>query len=505
MTTLYLSSTAVPPVSPAFHVGWDRTTEGVRRMMYDYPDLSALADFHVWNGVASPSANGTALAVQFISEPMEAGIEITTSNTCEMYISCQESATNDNINRAPTVIKVFSRDGSTLRANIKTFGHSGANTNEWDATTPVGKEVIVDTTVYTTSYTTVSGDRLVVEVGGQVSGAGGTSVLGTLQIGATDEDVMNVNEPTATQGNPNFRTNVTLVFETKRPVPTPLALTLARFAPTVRINRTLTPTTKALTTTTFAPTVLAPRLATPATKTLTLTTYAPTVAINRTLTPDAAALTLTAFAPTVLAPRLVTPDTAALATESFTPAITVGTLVTVVSASLTTTAYAPTVRLPVVVIPGTLVLSLGLLVPLVGTIATPAPATLTIAAFAPSVRAPVLATTDTATLTLTAFDPVVAAGVRVVPGTASLTVSAYAPAVATPQTVTPATPALALVTYAPDVTTAAPPAEGGGSSGTVVPWRAKPKKPPVEDRTAARQRKREMALGFVLTLLREGA
>jgi len=186
-TRFYLSSVDVTPLhSPGF-AAWTRTTEGVRRRMAPTASGSAMANKTIWAG-GSAAANASALAVQFQSEPLVPGIAFATTDTIKCYIRCLESAINDNINRQPICVKVY--NGTTLKATLKALGHIGPTTTEWDTGTAESRS-LADGDTLDANYVTTKGDYLVVEVGGQVSSAGGTSVTGTMRFGdtgATDLD-----------------------------------------------------------------------------------------------------------------------------------------------------------------------------------------------------------------------------------------------------------------------------------------------------------------------------
>src|SRR5262245_60407950 len=118
-TRFYLSSTTAADISTPGFAAYSRTTEALRRKMSPTKDNSAVTSTTIWaNGTAA--ANESALARQFISDPMAAGIAFATTDTINMQVLCQESGTNDNINRNPIALKVYSEDGNTLRATLKT-------------------------------------------------------------------------------------------------------------------------------------------------------------------------------------------------------------------------------------------------------------------------------------------------------------------------------------------------------------------------------------------------
>lgn len=211
-TRFYLSSTATTPVTPGF-AGWSRTTEGDRRKMSPTKDGSARTDKTLWaNGTAA--ANETALCRQFVGDPMEAGIAFATSDTIKCYILCREESANDNINRQPICVKVVSEDGTTLRATLKGLGHIGPNTTEWTASTNYANKTLTDGDTLDANYTTVAGDRLVIEVGGQVSNAGGNTVIGHMNFGADQDSDLGENETDSLLSNHDcwFEISRTITF-----------------------------------------------------------------------------------------------------------------------------------------------------------------------------------------------------------------------------------------------------------------------------------------------------
>lgn len=91
--------------------------------------------------------------------------------------------------------------------------------------------------------------------------------------------------------------------------PGTLAITITRFAPTVRTPRTVIPGARSVTITGHAPTVKTPKTVVPGIRTITVTSHAPTVTTSRIVIPSTRHITITGHAPTVLTPRTVTPGT----------------------------------------------------------------------------------------------------------------------------------------------------------------------------------------------------
>lgn len=169
-----------------------------------------MTDKTIWANI-SPAANDSALARQYISEPMQAGVAFITSDTVKCYARASESGANDNINLQPICVKVYSQDGTTLRATMLALGHIGPNTTEWIVTTSTNK-TWADGDVLTTGYTTVAGDRLVIEIGGQVSAAGGTTATGTIVFGANSATNLGENETDTAANNPWFEISRNISF-----------------------------------------------------------------------------------------------------------------------------------------------------------------------------------------------------------------------------------------------------------------------------------------------------
>lgn len=202
-TRFYFSPTALPGnnVQPAF-AAWTRTTEGIRRTMKTTKPGDAMSSLTAWANT-SPAANASALFVQFVSDPLPAGIAFATTDTIKCYIRANESATNDNINRQPICVKIVNFSGDTIQSTLKALGHIGPNTTEWVNGTLTSK-TWADGDTLDANYTTVDGDRLVVEIGGQVDATGGTTVTGTISIGSNSATDIAENETVTAANNPWF-------------------------------------------------------------------------------------------------------------------------------------------------------------------------------------------------------------------------------------------------------------------------------------------------------------
>ncbi len=428
-TRFYFSAATTPPNSPGFEA-WTRTSEGVRRKMDPTKDGAAMTNFTAWANAAA-GANTTALFAQFASRPLKAGIVFTASESYKCVVRCQESAANDNINRTPSCVKIY--NGTTLKRTRIDLGAHGPNTTEWN-TSLRNKQLLDGDASIAPDYTTVIGDYLVLEVGGQVDATGGTSVTGTMSIGSNSATDLAENETGTVADNPWFETSLTLHFD-EIVQPSTLALATTTFAPTVIVGTVVRPVANTLSTTLKEPAIRIGTVVKPSAASLAISTFAPSVAIgaNVTVSPPVSSLALATFAPTVLTPRLVSPSSAALALSTSAPTLRLDKLVQPSSSPLALSTFAPTLRLDKTVAPPV------------------APLTLTTSA--PTLQTPVNIKPPVSSLTLTSFAPDVVvttgSGVVISPPVKSLALATFAPTVLTPRLVSPSSAALALSPSAP--------------------------------------------------------
>lgn len=201
-------------VTPAF-AAWNDTANAVRRHM-DITTvrlgLSQTASRTIWGG-ANPAANEMSLGVQLTSRPMTADIAFSTGDTIKGVIQCRVTdGVDEHINRQPLCLKVVSRDGLTLRATLFALAHAGPGTTEW--TTTSTNRQFADGDNLQANYTTVEGDRLVLELGGQAAaGGGGTNVGAQFTYGYIVEDGdLAENEIDTTLDNPWFEISRDITF-----------------------------------------------------------------------------------------------------------------------------------------------------------------------------------------------------------------------------------------------------------------------------------------------------
>lgn len=346
-TRLRLSESVAGAVSPTFQ-SYTHSQGTVRKLSRS--DSSTLTTAAYAPDAADHLVAGDAAHTQFVSDAMAAGNVFTSGDVLKYAAQVLESNAGNNLT-LQVFVSVVDAAGTTVRATIRSKNTGGTEmatslTNRFRSTTLSG------------SYTTVAGDRLVVEFSGTGTPTAAGGVQGhnwSLRRGNSGAggDLGENETDTGTTLNPWIEFATTIVWNDQTATPGVLALALSTFAPTVTAtnNKLVTPGKLSLTLTTFAPTVTATanQRVVPGTASLSLSAFAPTVSTPRLVTPGKLALTLTAFAPTVTATagsnQIATPGTAALSLTAFAPTVTASDNKTVIPAvrALALTGFAPTV------------------------------------------------------------------------------------------------------------------------------------------------------------------
>jgi len=207
-TRFYLWEASAAPVSPAVDAAWESSAGPfARRPMHPSPavgdSLKTISGFN-------SKAGRDRCHRQFIGPPMAAGQVFDTSVTYKAYAQVLESSSNDEL-RSRIGIRIVSRDGSTVRHTVKAIADYSSGT-EWS--TSLRSTAFLDGDAGTGSYTTVAGDRLVVEFGHR-DGSGAT-ISGSSRWGstATGGDVPENETTTSTTVRPWFECSLNVTFET---------------------------------------------------------------------------------------------------------------------------------------------------------------------------------------------------------------------------------------------------------------------------------------------------
>lgn len=206
-TRLYLTVDFLPSsLAPTFDSNWQDNSGTRRWMVPNTVPGNTLTT--VSRSTVTPG--NTVLHRQYVSPPMAAGNSFTTSTTYKCQIMGLESAANDNIINRVRVVKIISADGGTVRSTQIAFGNA-ASVTEWNTAL---RNLSFLTGQTGANYTTVAGDRLLLEVGHDDSG--GSSISGSLRWGADSGGTGDLGEnetDTTTTLRPWFETSLNVVWE----------------------------------------------------------------------------------------------------------------------------------------------------------------------------------------------------------------------------------------------------------------------------------------------------
>lgn len=206
-TRFYLWEASSAQVSPAVDADWESSAAPFeRRPMHPFPrggdNLTTISGFN-------STAGQDCCHRQFVGPPMRAGHVFDNSVTYKAYAQGLESNADDNT-RSRIGIRIVSRDGSTVRHTIKAIADYSSG-SEWN--TSLRSNAFLDGSAGTGSYTTVAGDRLIVEFGH--SDASGASISVSSRWGSTtsEGDLPENETSTSTTLRPWFECSLALTFE----------------------------------------------------------------------------------------------------------------------------------------------------------------------------------------------------------------------------------------------------------------------------------------------------
>jgi hypothetical protein len=165
----YFPASTAAAVSPAFDANWTFTSEAARFKLADTKGSSAITtgtQIGPWTSGQIP------LDRQYVSTRMDAGVVFTAASSAfQSQIMTREYATNDDITTWVMIIRVVSEDAATVRATL--YANTNATGTEY-INNATHRNQGYPATLMTGSYTTVSGDRLVIEMGFADDGAATT-------------------------------------------------------------------------------------------------------------------------------------------------------------------------------------------------------------------------------------------------------------------------------------------------------------------------------------------
>jgi hypothetical protein len=205
-TRLYFRENGTAPITPAVDGGWESSASPFARK----PCFTTTASDSLTTVTGFTSTAGQDRCHrQLISEPMAAGIVFDTGVTYKCYVQGLESALNDNI-KSRLGVRILSQDGGTVRHTVLAIADYSTAT-EWN--TAIRNKAFANGDAGTGSYTTVTGDRLVIEIGH--SDTSGASISANSRWGSHDTGVTDLGEnetSTSTTERPWFETSVSITF-----------------------------------------------------------------------------------------------------------------------------------------------------------------------------------------------------------------------------------------------------------------------------------------------------
>ncbi len=209
VTRFYFPATEASAVNPAFDAGWEDTSEALRRRLEDVKGVDAIAAGSTINLLEDVVRDE--LDRQYVSDPMAAGNTWTSGvSTFAMQLMVREFANTDNVDRGILGVRIVSQDGLTVRATLLAVANYGP-TLEFINNATMRNKTFADGDLVGATYTTVDGDRLVVEIGYQ-SSVLNTTPQAAAKYGQNATDLP-VNETQTTDGAGWIETSVTITFQ----------------------------------------------------------------------------------------------------------------------------------------------------------------------------------------------------------------------------------------------------------------------------------------------------
>lgn len=204
----YFFLNEVSAVTPTVRGTWDDTTERLNRRMHTVKELSTITVGQVVDSAAT--GNHRDLDRVYLSDPMESGIAFVTTDTVTGQLMVREYAGTDNVDSIHMGLFVVSQDGATLRATLLATNDYMTRAEFVNNATHRNK-TIANGDVLGANYTTVSGDRLQLELGYRVASGGGTSPQASAKWGDNATDLP-INETQTTDGAGWFELSRAVTF-----------------------------------------------------------------------------------------------------------------------------------------------------------------------------------------------------------------------------------------------------------------------------------------------------
>lgn len=156
-TRLYLPNSAQStPITPAVDADWEDSSGLVRSLTSTTPGGDAMA---TQSFVDNNQANRDICFHQFVSGELVAGQTVTGAQALKLQALCTERATTNNM-FLTMGIRIIAADGSTVQKTVLPVSRDDQGI---DATALTNRQYTATSAV--TNYTTVAGDRIVIEIG----------------------------------------------------------------------------------------------------------------------------------------------------------------------------------------------------------------------------------------------------------------------------------------------------------------------------------------------------
>src|SRR6185503_9541120 len=203
-TRLYLPQTAeTTGISPTPDAGWADTTPMARCVAR----TTKIADTITTVPFAdSDTTNRAILIRQYVSFPLTAGQTVTGSQAFKAQIRASETGTGNNL-RIAIGVRVIASNGTTVRKIVKDVTQDDTEL----ATTLTNRQFTA--TSAATNYTTVTGDRLVIELGVAGDPGGSNTHSHSLSLGDSSATDLAENDSTTTANNPWIEFTDTWTFD----------------------------------------------------------------------------------------------------------------------------------------------------------------------------------------------------------------------------------------------------------------------------------------------------
>jgi hypothetical protein len=236
-TRLYFPASDAAAVTPGFHADWTYTSQALRRKLADTKGSSAIT---IGSRIGPWTPGQKALDRQYVSTRMNAGIAFNTPVDgfgCQLMV--REYATADNVDKLLVGVRIVSEDGNTVRATLR-VPFAGNNVEFINNATHRNNRCSTTNINFATSYTTVLGDRLVIEIGFQDNSGASPEASAKWGENATDLPV-NDTQTTDGAGWIEFTTNITFAGESNNQTLTVVAgsYAITGNAATLKWNRLL--------------------------------------------------------------------------------------------------------------------------------------------------------------------------------------------------------------------------------------------------------------------------